>query len=48
MVEQGDLLQGIVEADDTYIGGKENNKHKDSHRGAEDAFGTLMLQIVKS
>jgi transposase-like protein len=29
MVEYGDLLEGIIETDETYIGGKNRNKHMD-------------------
>lgn len=29
MLEHGELLEGIIEADETYIGGKNKNKHND-------------------
>lgn len=49
-VEYGDLLKGIVEADETYIGEKNKNRHKDKKtdggqgRGGDDkvaVFGVL-------
>ncbi len=36
MREQGQLLEGIIEADETYIGGKNRNKHKqDKTKGGQ-------------
>ncbi len=49
-VEYGDLLKGIVEADETYLGGKNKNRHRDKKtkggqgRGGSDktaVFGVL-------
>jgi transposase-like protein len=50
MVHDGEMLQGIVEADETYIGGKNKNRHNDKKtkggqgRGGDDktpVFGVL-------
>ncbi len=35
MVEYGDLLQGIVKDNETYIGGKNRNKHTDKRTEGE-------------
>lgn len=42
MIEYGELLEGIIEADETYVGGKNKNRHSDKKtkggqgRGGED------------
>ena len=38
MTEYGKLLEGIIEADETYIGGKNKNKHKSKRKGQLDEF----------
>lgn len=49
LVEQKELMTGIVEADETYIGGKNKNRHEDKKikggqgRGGEDKTPVIGL-----
>lgn len=40
MIEHGELLKGLVEADETYIGGKDKNKHNDKRGGGTQGRNT--------
>ena len=45
--DQGKLLQGIIEADETYIGGKPRHKSKNNKRGHGTSGKTSVVGAVQ-
>ena len=45
--DQGELLQGIIEADETYVGGKPRNKDKNNKRGRGASGKTSVVGAVE-
>ena len=46
--DQGALLQGIIEADETYVGGKPRYKSKDNKRGSGASGKTSVVGLLSA
>ena len=47
LIDQGELLQGVIEADETYLGGKPRHKDKNNKRGRGASGKTSVVGAVE-